>query len=219
LGNGDGQFGLPNGLVIHDDGNVFVSDLANERVLKFTANGEYLGKLGGDGSEPGQVSGPAGIGIGRDGQIYVVEQRNSRIQAFKQVTMESNNRAIIVSGGGDYPGNHLWDATQICANFAYRALNYQGFNKERIHYLSSDTGLDIDGNGVADDVDGKATSANLQTAITGWASGADNVLIYLTDHGGDSTFRMSEQEMLPVADLAAWLNTLEQSITGKVIII
>jgi hypothetical protein len=46
----------------------------------------------------------------------------------------------------------------MVANFAYRALVYQGFTKDSIYYLSADTELDLDNNGQADDVDAEPTT-------------------------------------------------------------
>lgn len=78
----------------------------------------------------------------------------------------------------------------MCANFAYRTLNFQGYTKETIQYLSSDLDFDLDQNGITDDVDGDATNANLQSAVTTWASApvnglpVEDVVVYLVDHGG-----------------------------------
>ena len=96
----------------------------------------------------------------------------------------------------------------MSANFAYRSLTYQGFTKETIFYLSADTDLDLDENGEDDDVDREATNANLEYAITEWAADATTLLLYLVDHGGPDTFRMSGSETLLAADLAVWLDNL-----------
>ena len=72
---------------------------------------------------------------------------NHRIQVFKKVTESFNSKAIIVAGGGPFAGNNLWDTTRQCANFAYRALTFKGFDKNTIQYLSADIGLDLDGDG------------------------------------------------------------------------
>ena len=58
----------------------------------------------------------------------------------------------MLAGGGPYQGNILWDATRLCADFAYRTLEYQGYEKENIRYLSDDDSVDSDGNGIVDDV-------------------------------------------------------------------
>jgi hypothetical protein len=107
----------------------------------------------------------------------------------------------------------------MCANFAYRALAYQGFTKETIYYLTSDTDLDLDNNGELDDVDGDATNSNLQDAITTWAVDADSLVVYLVDHGGNGTFRMSGTETLSASDMDSWLDSLQETMPGKVIVI
>ena len=57
--------------------------------------------------------------------------------------------------------------------------------------------------------------------ITGWAirEGADSLVLYLNDHGGDDTFRISESETLSSSDLDSWLDELQASITGKITVI
>ncbi len=189
------------------------------QIQKFTSNGQYITKFGSYGIGPGQFSFPLGLQVTIDGKIYLADTGNNRIQVFRKVETSSKNKAIVVAGGGAYPGNDLWEATQMSANFAYRTLTYQGFTKESIYYLTSDTDLDLDSNGVLDDVDGDATNANLQNAITNWAKDADDVLVYLVDHGGNGSFRMSGNETLTAAQLSAWLDTLQNSITGKVIVV
>jgi hypothetical protein len=107
----------------------------------------------------------------------------------------------------------------MTASFTYRTLTYQGFTKETIYYLTSDTDLDLDSNGVLDDVDEIVTKQNLQNAITTWAADADNLVIYLVDHGGKATFRMSGTETLSASELDSWLDTLQNTMTGKVTVI
>ncbi|RKZ90589.1 MAG: hypothetical protein DRQ40_10830, partial [Gammaproteobacteria bacterium] len=224
-GTGDGQFSLPYGvsdglgLAIDSDNNIYLADTWNHRFQKFDSEGIFLGKWGGRGSEPGQVSFPADIVMGPQSRVYVSDRYNHRIQAFNISQTTSNNKAIIVAGGGQYEANNLWNATQTCANFAYRTLVYQGYTKNRIYYLTPDTDLDLDGNGELDDVDGIPTNANLHSAITNWASDAQDLIIYIVDHGGYNTFRMNETEILNAADLDLWLDTVQLSIPGKVVLI
>ncbi|MCP4645377.1 MAG: hypothetical protein GY851_33345, partial [bacterium] len=159
------------------------------------------------------------------GALYVADSANCNIQKFRYVERSEDSKAIVVAGGGPFPGNDLWDATQMCANFAYRALTHQGFTKETIFYLSSDTDLDLDSNGVADDVDGDATNADLQYALETWAGAELNglptgdVVVYLVDHGGPGTFRMSGLETLASTDFGAWLDTLQAAVSGTVTVV
>ncbi len=128
-------------------------------------------------------------------------------------------KAIIVAGGGPYDGNFLWDATLKCAVHAYRAMRYKGYTKNQIQFLSDHTFLDADDDGLYDDVDDTHTIANLETAITSWALTAGSLLLYITDHGGDGTFRMNENEILTAGELNGWLDTLQQTMTGDLVIV
>jgi DNA-binding beta-propeller fold protein YncE len=218
-GSGDGNFNGPSGVAIDSDGNILVSDRLNYRIQKFTPSGQFITKWGTSGSYPGQMNWVDALAASPNGKIYIADSKNHRIQVFKKVTLETNPKAIIIAGGGPFSGNNLWDATQMCANFAYRALTYQGFTKETIYYLTSDTDLDLDNNGELDDVDGDATNSNLHDAITTWAADADSLVVYLVDHGGNGTFRMSGTETLSASDMDSWLDTLQETMPGKVIVI
>ncbi|MFC1495496.1 6-bladed beta-propeller [Thermodesulfobacteriota bacterium] len=208
----------PRAIAVDSIGHVYVMD-SSCVIWEFTSAGEFVGQHAEEGTGPGQISHPHDLVISPNGKIYVADSSNNRVQVFNKSGSSLNNRAIIVAGGGSYPGNNLWNATQMSANFAYRTLTYQGFTKESIYYLSSDTDLDLDGNGELDDVDAGATNANLEYAITSWATETEDLLVYLIDHGGDGTFRMSGTETLSATELDAWLDQVQETITGNVIVI
>jgi hypothetical protein len=133
-------------------------------------------------------------------------------------------KAIIVAGGGPYEGNWIWEETDRCADYAYKALLYQGYRRENIYYLSPDN-VDVDGNGILDDVDGDASYNNLSFAINNWVmdskNPADELLIYMVDHGSDETFNINDDEPEPLnaEELDLWLDTLQTTLPGKVIFI
>jgi len=188
-------------------------------VSKFSPNGDFLESFVGIGIGAGQSKSPGGAAVDSQNNLYFVDGGFNRIQKFSLTSVTDNSKAIVVSAGGAFAGNNLWDTTQLSANFAYRALTYQGFTKDSIYYLSSDLDLDLDQNGVADDVDADATNANLEYAITEWATDADNLIIYLVDHGGVDTFRMSGNEVMYSDELADWVNELQQSMPGRVTLV
>jgi sugar lactone lactonase YvrE len=220
LGSGEGEFYFPSGIAIESNDFVYVADASNHRIQKFTTDGQFVAKFSGFGSEPGLLNSPRSLCVGTDNNVYVSDTYNHRIQVFSIGTAASPgqivDKAIIIAGGGPYPGNNIWDATQMCANYAYRALTYQGYTKDTIFYLTSDTDLDLDGNGILDDVDEDATNTNLQHAITTWAQDAEDLFIYIVNHGGEGTFRMGPTELLYATDLDAWLDEIQQTIPGSV---
>lgn len=194
--------------------------LGREQIIEiYSPDMKLLDIIGGYGSSPGQLVVIEDIKLDKNDNLFTIDFTNLRLQKYSPVTVVDNSRAIIVAAGGPFAGNALWDATQISANFAYRTLTYQGFTKEDIYYLSANTELDLDLNGVADDVDGDATNANLEYALTQWATEADNVLVYLVDHGGVNTFRMSGTEILTASDLADWIDTMQLNIPGRLTLI
>jgi uncharacterized protein YjiK len=221
----DGEFLLKwafpkaSGIAVDEDNYVYVSKDGGV-FRKYTADGELVTTFGGGGgTESGQFKHSSFFCVNKNDKIYVSDSGNNRVQVFKKVTILSNSKAIIVAGGGPFSGNNLWDATQMSVNFAYRTLTYQGFTKESIYYLTSDTDLDLDSNGELDDVDADATNENLEYAINTWASDADNLILYLVDHGGEGTFRMSGTETLSATDIDSWLDQVQATIPGKVTVI
>ena len=165
------------------------------------------------------MSHPFDLGVSPTGTLYVADTANHRIQVFgdgEEVPSSGDSKAIIVAGGGPYAGNNLWEATAMCANYAYWVLAKQGYDKDNLYYLSAETDRDLDGNGVLDDVDATATNSNLQYAIQTWAADAEDLFIYMVDHGGNGMFRMGETELLSDADLDVWLDSLQQAISGPV---
>ncbi len=218
-GGGEGHFCLPAGISVDGEDNFYVADSGNNRVQKFSPSGEFITEIGNFGSAPSLLSNPWGVSVDSNGKIYISDTDNHRIQVFKKVSVASNAKAIIVAGGGPYESNELWDGAQMCANFAYRTLTYQGFTKNSIYYITADTDLDLDNNGVADDVDADATNDNFRGAITEWAADADSLVVYMVDHGGAGSFRMSESEILKASDLDSWLDALQETISGKVTVV
>ena len=82
-GNGPGEFTLPLGLAVNQQGHIFVSDSTNNRIQKFSANGRFQFVFGVQG-RGGGLSSPEGISLLGDEKVYVADQGNNRIQVFSQ---------------------------------------------------------------------------------------------------------------------------------------
>jgi len=222
-GTDNGSFKQPSGIALDSDGFIYVTDTGNNRIQVFTAYGEFLTSFGEYGN--GQVYSPNYISIDEDDTIFVSEANESNVKKFQKYDYtEGITKAIIVAGGGPYTGNSIWNATKTCANLAFRALIYQGINKNQIQYLSSEP------NEKNNYVDYPSTIANIKYSITQWAKGesinenddnirADSLVIYMVDHGGDGNFRVNESEYISATILSLWFDDIQQHIPGKLIVI
>jgi sugar lactone lactonase YvrE len=68
---------------VESEDNVYVTDVNNNRIQKFTANGTFITSWGTEGEGEGQFSGPEGIDIDSQGGVYVADTGNFRIQVFR----------------------------------------------------------------------------------------------------------------------------------------
>ena len=124
-------------------------------------------------------------------------------------------KAIVVAGGGPYAGNYLWQATEAMAEFAIASLESQGIAREDVYYLSA-------GFGAVQNPDGEATRQSIESALLNWTQSndpADDVLLYLVDHGGPGVFELDEKEVLKAETLKQWLDTLQGQIAGSVTVV
>jgi tripartite motif-containing protein 71 len=64
------------------DGSIYVTDITNNRVVRYTETLEPILTWGSSGNESGNFSLPLGIAIDMDGFVYVADYNNHRIQKF-----------------------------------------------------------------------------------------------------------------------------------------
>ena len=63
------------------DGNVLVADTGNKRIVRYTADGQYIDQIGGGGVILGRFDEPTSVAVSPvDGSIYVADTWNRRIQ-------------------------------------------------------------------------------------------------------------------------------------------
>ncbi len=120
-GGGFGQAGGPPGSGIPGDsfnrpsdvawdraGNIYVADGygTNNRIAKFTKDGDFLKSWGQTGSAQGQFNKIRGIATDAAGSVYVADAGNTRIQVFdgegtfkSQITNIGTPQAICISSG------------------------------------------------------------------------------------------------------------------------
>jgi serine/threonine-protein kinase len=86
----------PGAILVSPEGQVLVLDRGNHRILGFSAEGQQVFILGGQGKEPGKFSKPSGLSIG-NGWLAVCDQGNRRIQFF---SWPARGGAQVLPGGG-----------------------------------------------------------------------------------------------------------------------
>lgn len=147
-------------------------------------------------------------GAGRKGRAYV--------NVLETGQAGSAGKALLVAGRK--ANDSLWPSTNELAHKVYNLFLYKGFSRDDILYLNPVTDQDADGNGLQDDIDAATSAANLENALTSWASGASELTIYLIDHGAanietgrDGLFYLDGGESIEATQFDQWLDTLQES--------
>lgn len=77
------QFDRPTDIAFAENGDVFVSDgYGNARVMRFSAQGDFITQWGEPGDAPGQFDLPHGVRVDADGFVHVADRENDRVQVF-----------------------------------------------------------------------------------------------------------------------------------------
>ncbi|MBN1888829.1 MAG: TIGR03663 family protein [Thermoflexales bacterium] len=90
----------PRDVAVDSDGNVYVTDTGDKRIVVFDSNGKYLRQLGGKGFEPGQLDEPVGLACSPDNAslgndvLVVADTWNQRIQVLTLEGAALRNWAI-----------------------------------------------------------------------------------------------------------------------------
>jgi len=98
----------PIALVCGPDGTRYVLDGKDARILRFGADGAFLGSFGRQGAGPGEFASPADLTILSDNNLLVADSGNSRLSRFTlegefldSVTLQRSLGQIVASRSGD----------------------------------------------------------------------------------------------------------------------
>ncbi len=76
-----GPFDLfgPRDAIVDAQGQLWVTDTGNDRIVIYTLKGEFVRAFGVQGAESGQFNEPVGLARGTDGKVYVADMYNRRV--------------------------------------------------------------------------------------------------------------------------------------------
>jgi len=117
---------LPTDVAIDSNGDLYVVDSGNHRVIVFDAAGRRTRQFGEEGSGDGQLQDPVGIGIAPDNSIYIADRGNNRLTRFSangsflsSIPLQEGKQEVVpvdVAVSGD--GTELF----VTANNSHRIL-------------------------------------------------------------------------------------------------
>jgi DNA-binding beta-propeller fold protein YncE len=77
-----GPLSSPRGLAVDGEGSLYVADLGNNRVVKFSRDGQVANAWGKKGGAAGEFNEPSGVAVDNQGNLFVADAWNGRIQKF-----------------------------------------------------------------------------------------------------------------------------------------
>jgi DNA-binding beta-propeller fold protein YncE len=95
-----GQFAAPTNVALDADANLYVTDMFNNRVEIFDADGNFIRAWGKAGDRPGYFSRPKGIAIDADGHVWVADA----VQDVLQCYTAEGQFLMWMGGHGLFPG-------------------------------------------------------------------------------------------------------------------
>lgn len=79
---GAAKLSQPLGMDIDPDGNLYIADTGNNRILKCSPRGELLREAGGFGFDREQFDRPVGVWAGNGLDVFVVDYNNQRLERY-----------------------------------------------------------------------------------------------------------------------------------------
>jgi tripartite motif-containing protein 71 len=211
-GKVDGELLWPSSVAVASDA-VYVTEEAPHRLQKFTPDGKFVAKWGGDAPNGswlhGQFNRPSGVAVDAEDQVYVVDTYNHRIQKFRSTGAFVQQWGRHGSGAGEL--SYPWG---IDVDSALGRAYVSDWKNDRVQVFGLDgTFLTTFGRagsgpgelhrpaGIAVDLDGNVAVADWGNNRVQVFSSAGEVVAVLTGHG-DRFSKSALASLATRADLA-----------------
>lgn len=79
FGDGPGEFIFPSGIALDLEGNIYVSEIGNDRIQKLDPDQQWLNSWGRFGRDSADFDDPTALAFGPDGSLYIVDSGNRRV--------------------------------------------------------------------------------------------------------------------------------------------
>jgi hypothetical protein len=140
-GDDDTHLYWPHGVAEHSNGDIYVVDSGNQRLVRYASDGSYLGQWGGYdggfGSGNYQFDWPLAVAFGPSGDIFVVDANNQRVQVYDRNFTYKTTLGITGETGSD---NAHFDRPEDVAVDGEGNIYVADTNNHRIQVFNSSYG-------------------------------------------------------------------------------
>jgi DNA-binding beta-propeller fold protein YncE len=100
---GSEGFHYPTNITVSKDGQIYITDSFNFRILKLSKELEFIRSIGAAGDSPGYFSRPKGVATDSEGNVYVADALFDNIQIF-----DSDGHLLLAFGGPGHGQGEFW---------------------------------------------------------------------------------------------------------------